>query len=427
MTLIPKQRAHGHDIKATQPMEIWPAPESWEVRRSVVYDLPRATVPHNAWPEAGSESASVVDDSPVHLPQNASARVFSALALLGLLALLAKLALIGYDVVHDSFVAPLILSPDSDAVLPSKMNLARLQAERATLLARIDQASAALRAAEAGAEKLRELKRTVGHGLDFTHSVTSETVRSSTRGMSALSEQRRLLEERVAQQESHVAELTRQLEAGLIRRADLERERDVLNQLRVAALQNKREQLASSVQHHASSLTQRALSSSEQGDKMSTPEMVQQKEQLIRIELDLLKLEAEQISKRSELRTSEEELKKLDGLVQQVKDRPVFRAIDSRQNVAFVPYTQLDGVKPGAAVYACEVWGLLHCKKVGSVSQVLPGEVATQDPWGAVARGQYALLSLQDGSAGKEKVLRVRRRGPLFDFDLRGSLPRFWR
>lgn len=429
MTFIPKERPGGQDMAgpAHSTIEIWPAATPWAVHDSVAYDLPRATVPHNVWPEAGSESMVPVEDGPARSTRSLSARLLSGLALIGLLVLLGKLALAGFYVFHDSFVAPLILSPDSDAVLPSKMNLARLEAERATLLARIDQASAALRAAEAGAEKLRELKQTVGEGLDFTQTVTTETVRTSTRDMSALAEQRRLIEQRVNQQENHVAELARQLEAGLVRKADLERERDVLSQLRLGALQNEREQLASSVQHHTSALAQRALSSAKQGKALSTPEMIQQKEQLIRIDVDLLKLEAEQVSKRSELRNSEEELQKLDGLVQQVKDRPVFRAIDSQQNVAFVPYTQLDGVTPGAPVYACAVWGLLDCEKVGSVSQVLPGEVAAQDPWGAVARGQYALLSLQDASAAKAKVLRVRRDNALPDFDLRGVLARFRR
>jgi hypothetical protein len=256
--------------------------------------------------------------------------------------------------------------------------------------------------------------------------VTSQTVRSSTRDLSALSAQRRLIEERVAQQEQHVRELTRQLESGLVRKADLAREQDVLSQLRVSALQNDREQLASAVHHHSSSLAQRALSAG-RGKSVSTPEMVQQKEQLIRIELELLKLEAEKTSKTAELRTSREELAKLDGLVQQVKARPVFRAIESSQNVAFVPYTQLEGARPGASVYECTIWGMLGCHKVGSVTQVLPGEVAAQDPWGAVARGQYALLQLHDAAAAKAKVLRIRAKDPLPDVDLAGLLARFRR
>ena len=39
---------------------------------------------------------------------------------------------------------------------------------------------------------------------------------------------------------------------------------------------------------------------------------------------------------------------------------------------------------------------------------VLPGEVVTQDPWGEMARGQYAVLLLDDKDAVRERVLRVR-------------------
>ena len=45
---------------------------------------------------------------------------------------------------------------------------------------------------------------------------------------------------------------------------------------------------------------------------------------------------------------------------------------------------------------------------VGRVAEVLPGEVVTQDPWGTIARGQYAILELSDHDAAKEKVLRAR-------------------
>jgi hypothetical protein len=50
----------------------------------------------------------------------------------------------------------------------------------------------------------------------------------------------------------------------------------------------------------------------------------------------------------------------------------------------------------------------VHCHEVGRIAEVLPGEVVTQDPWGELARGQYAILALDDASAVRERVLRVR-------------------
>jgi len=81
--------------------------------------------------------------------------------------------------------------------------------------------------------------------------------------------------------------------------------------------------------------------------------------------------------------------------------------VESRIEVAFVPYTQLDGAKEGNEVYDC-VWGLFWCKPVGTMSELVPGEVILPDPWGNQARGQYAVLDLTDHSAAMSKTLRVR-------------------
>ena len=79
--------------------------------------------------------------------------------------------------------------------------------------------------------------------------------------------------------------------------------------------------------------------------------------------------------------------------------------------IAFVPYSQIAGVVPGAPVYTCRLWGMLGCTRVGTVAEVLAGEVVAQDPWGQAARGEYALLDLTDRSAAQAKSLRVRGSG----------------
>jgi hypothetical protein len=102
-----------------------------------------------------------------------------------------------------------------------------------------------------------------------------------------------------------------------------------------------------------------------------------------------------------------ERIAKMDELRAHLELRPLYRATRERIDVAFVPYTQLDAVRSDAAVYSC-VWGLFMCKEVGTVSEVVEGEVLVQDPWGTPARGQYAVLDLWDHDAAKAKMLRVR-------------------
>jgi hypothetical protein len=132
------------------------------------------------------------------------------------------------------------------------------------------------------------------------------------------------------------------------------------------------------------------------------------RDQEVRLELEDVELEAERRSRLAQERADHAALAHVDELLSQMKARPVFRAIDGSQNVAFVPYTQMDSVRRGADVYACSVWGVFDCSRVGSVAEVVPGEVAAQDPWGTLARGQYAVLDLSEASAGRARSLRVR-------------------
>jgi len=343
------------------------------------------------------------------------ARVVSSLVLLVTLYGIVQTVTASYYAFTDAFVAPLILSPDSDMVLSSKVNLMRLQAERTALVGRIDQASAVIHAAEQGDRKLAELRDAIRQGLEWAESVTSSSVRFGSLDVSRLAEQSRLIQGRVAEQAAFVRDLERQLAAGLVHKADVMRERDSLNQLRVYALQNEREKSQSSSQLEHSQLAARALhdrSGSDGGKRaLSTPEVLQHRDQLTRLDVDLLKLEAERYARTSELRNARYELSKLDALIEEMMARPVFRAIESRQVLAFVPYTQLSATRSGADVFECLVWGLVGCRKVGTVTQLLPAEVAAQDPWGSVSRGQYALLKLVESDAAKAKVLRVRSGG----------------
>jgi len=68
-------------------------------------------------------------------------------------------------------------------------------------------------------------------------------------------------------------------------------------------------------------------------------------------------------------------------------------------------------MKAGAGVYDC-VWGLFNCKQVGTVAEIVPGEVILPDPWGTTTRGQFAVLELREHHSAKSKSLRVRLGAP---------------
>lgn len=311
-----------------------------------------------------------------------------------------------FRVATDSFVAPIVLSPESDLVLPSKLNLARMQAERDALAGQVEQNEASLRADSSAIHKLRALQHTIASSLAWTDAISAQSRSSSAGDLHTLAEQQSLVARQISEQEAYVRELTQNLQTGLIHRSDLLREKGELSRLRMAALQLKRERRSSASQLHVSQMTQQALHPTE--STIESPEVIQQREHQVKVELDLLRLDTEMRTKQQQVQTARAEIEKLDALILHVKARPVFRAVDAEQNVAFVPYSQMERVRPGAEVLDCELWGLFMCEPVGRVKEVIAGEVVAQDPWGSPARGQYALLALKPGNAAQSKVLHIR-------------------
>jgi hypothetical protein len=95
-----------------------------------------------------------------------------------------------------------------------------------------------------------------------------------------------------------------------------------------------------------------------------------------------------------------------DELLRVLAESPLLKALAGRVTVAFVPYANLANASPGSAVHACRV-GMVVCRRVGQVTQVLSGEVSVHSPVDAkTERGLMLELALEDGgSAAQERVL----------------------
>lgn len=330
-------------------------------------------------------------------------RLFAAVTLVTLVAAFGAAAMTGYRAVRDSFVAPAILSPDSDLVLSNKLKLSELQVERARAAAELEGIEADLTAAAHAVARLEELRKTAVTTADWT---TGAAVRKASEGgadVKALADQKAMIERMLAEQKALTAKAKADSDAGVISRGDYAREEQSQRQLEIALIENERATLQSQASLRETMLARQALA--RRGAAM--PEMLTHEEQVIRVELEILRLESEQRSKLAQQRAVAERLDKIDELDAQLKSRPIFQAVSRSLDVAFVPYTQLDGVAPGADVYEC-VWGLFWCEPVGSVTELVPGEVILPDPWGNQARGQYAVLNLFDHEAAKSKTLRIR-------------------
>lgn len=338
----------------------------------------------------------------------ARARVVAAAALLAFASAIGYAGHEGYRAATDSFVAPIILSPDNDVVLANKAKLGELTVERARIVAEVQDAEADLAAGDKALARLRALDLVASNALAWTEDVTARQAAATAVELKTLHRKRELLAAMASKQERIARDATDNLGASLISKTDLTREELALNQVQIAMLDNESARVQSEVEMRGLSLAQRSLARRSGAPLM--PEALGREEQMVRLELEILRLESEQRTKQVQRGLLVDKLAKMDELEQQLRARPLFRATERSMDVAFVPYTQLAGVARGADVYDC-VWGIFRCKPVGKIAEIVPGEVILPDPWGNPARGQYAVLDLQQHESAKAKVLRVRGPG----------------
>lgn len=344
-------------------------------------------------------------------PRLASLLLLAALTI-GLVALAATIL----RVFTDAWVGPAHLSPDNDQVLQSKLRLNQQLAEMARVeaeVARIDEELGALDTAE---DRLQALRANAFEALTWTGEAESRLARTLASSVRRMEEQLRLLEELRARQAEVLSDAEAAAAAGLSTSRDVERERTALMRLDLNLAADRRQleetrvkavearERAEAMRRGTTASVPRRGASPEHGE---VPEVVAREEQEVRVELELVRLNAERRGLRALRRAAVEGLERSRKLLDEIKGRPVFRAMEAQTDVAFVPYAHLDKIAPGHDVVRC-VWGVFWCTPVGKIAEILPGEVATQDPWGELARGRYAILELDDPIAIQEQTLRVR-------------------
>jgi hypothetical protein len=332
-------------------------------------------------------------------------RIFSFGVLGALAAGLTWGAAQGYRAATDSFVAPIILSPDNDLVLTNKLKLSEIEIERTRAVAELEAVDLDLRESDKMLARLEELRKKSEHALAWTVATTRQTAASGAAERRRVREEAALLKRMKAEQEQRVERARADVEAGVLSRTEYAKEMQSLQHLHLATFENEHSRIQSELVLGQVRLTERSLSSN--GAALAMPEIIAREEQMVRIELEIVRLGEGRRARAGERRVTQEKLAKIDELDAQLRARPIFQATSRSMDVAFVPYTQLEGVRGGAAVYDC-VWGLFHCQPVGTVAEVVPGEVILPDPWGNQARGQYAVLDLKERGAARSRSLRVR-------------------
>ncbi len=127
---------------------------------------------------------------------------------------------------------------------------------------------------------------------------------------------------------------------------------------------------------------------------------------LMRREMEKIKLEKENMSGRrapigQRLESLKLRMKDQDAVVGRLVQSPYLKAIENKVTLAFVPNQNLKNVKLGTPLYGC-AWGLVWCKKVGTVKAVLDGEVQDIHPHDeSIQRGLMLEVDVSDWGASE--------------------------
>ncbi|MCA9676326.1 MAG: hypothetical protein KC464_14910 [Myxococcales bacterium] len=344
-------------------------------------------------------------------------RIAALAALAVTAAVLGWLARNIYYIATDSWVAPIQLSPDSDKVVQLRLQLSRQTSELARVeaeVARIDADVDAIDAAIAGLSTMRGESK---QSMTWEAGVRGEELARLDRVVAHLQQQRELLGRLQDRQRDVTSEARDDLAAGLIDRDELRRQEQALDGLALQVSDNERQLEEAQLRRREADIARRAYRAELDGDGATSagpalprgrmPEVAAGDERETRLEIEMMKLASERRGLVAVRAAAADRLAKERELLDEIQARPLYRAMHTSTDVAFVPYDDLDGVAPGARVMAC-VWGLFSCHDVGRVTEILPGEVVTEDPWGDLARGQFIVLDLDEPGAIREKVLRVR-------------------
>ncbi|MFT3699489.1 MAG: hypothetical protein QM831_40445 [Kofleriaceae bacterium] len=359
---------------------------------------PKVTV---AIPHTTGPILRVVEETaPVATEPQPSGRALAIALFAVTLAVVGWIATTAYRVITDAWIAPLHLTPDNDAVGQLRLAHAREQAELARLDAEGTRLAGELSAIDDSITALKQLQPT-------TIAWQANQAQVEADGLAA---QRGLMDQQLAslhtlydRQLTIVAKAQSDLAAGLIERSAVDKEEQTRDQFALEITDLQRQQADAKLRaDHTADLLKGFHSHAK-----AMPEVAAGDEHVARIAVEISRLESEARGDRALRDAAVHAAETQRQLLAELEGRPLYRAMTSTTDIAFVPYTQLEKLHPGADVIAC-AWSVFACHAVGHVSEVLPGEVVTQDPWGELARGQYAVLELDDPDAIQERVLRVR-------------------
>ncbi len=336
--------------------------------------------------------------------QKWSGRVVNAYRLLGFAILtIIVVVLIGYLTttaffyMSDSWIVPMAISPTDEKVVSLQSQLAERQTNRDRTAAELDQAERAITVQQ---EFQLEFAKAIKSDLEGRKAALARMYELSAIASSTRSQIKKSNSAYASAQQRRMAE---EWKAGLIDRDSMLNGKFQIAQisgsnLQLAERQAEYETRAADLDAQTRSLEALLANEGVEGSLSYDVLKIKQEYEASRLET------ARAIQNRDMLKAA---LTREDKLLDALKKSSYLKAIADEAHVAFVPYSNLKNVKKGEPVYGCWLT-MVFCGKVGSVIDVLPGEVQFKHPTrDKMLRGQMVELKLEDGTDATDDVLFV--------------------
>jgi hypothetical protein len=333
-----------------------------------------------------------------------SKHVVTAYRLLGfviltviVLALVSYLITTAFFYVSQSWVVPMAISPTDEKVVSLQSQLAERQTNRDRTAAELDQAE---RAIEVQQQFQLEFAKAIKSDLEGRKAALARMYELANKAASTRAQIKRSSSAYASVQQKRMAE---EWKAGLIDRDEMingkfQQAQISGSNLSLAERQAEYETRAEDLESQTRSLE--ALLSDSAGDASMSYDVLR-----IKQEYEASRLETQRaIENRDMLKSA---LVREDKLLEALKNSSYLKAMADEAHVAFVPYSNLSNVKKGAPLYGCAMT-MVFCKKVGTVVDVLPGEVTFKHPnKDKQLRGQMVELKLDSAESATDDVLFV--------------------
>ncbi len=416
LALVPPLPTGGSSVSSGHGQAASAAATAWQPASAPETEARPATRPrpvaNKNKPEPRYAEFAELGLQPKPRPQGAMQRlVVSTYRLIGFAILsIIVVVLVGYIAtsafyfVSDSWIQPMVVSPTDERVLQLKSDLA----EQATVRDKI-------------AVDLQHTDRFIAAQQDFqaefVKAVKADLAerKSSLGRVSALARQYRGERSRIrssndAYAQASKQEISKEYDARLMKRDDMLNGAYQLGQIANSNLSLAERQ--SEFENRAAALGKESAALENVLSKKQSAGVLSYEVLKIKRDYDTSRLETAKATE--ERKALQDSLERRDAILNSIRQSPQLRAAERKADVAFVPYSNFEGLVVGTPVYAC-AFDMVVCHEAGKVQAILPGEVTLKHPnREKILRGQMIELALDDADAAEENVLFVGRKPLLF-------------